>query len=93
MESFSIYFAIYHECVLSFFYVNKCRGGLAPQILVGHDADGALIALGAPNLEGPVGFFPPRYMASPPLNKCTKINLSCNMVLKSVLNWYFIHFL
>jgi hypothetical protein len=28
---------------------------------------GAPIALGAPKLKGPAGFFPPRYMASPPL--------------------------
>jgi hypothetical protein len=40
----------------------------------GHDAEGPPIALGAPkpegppNLRGPVGFFPPSYMASPPLD-------------------------
>jgi hypothetical protein len=32
------------------------------------DGEGFPIALGAPKLEGPVGFFPPRYMTSPPLN-------------------------
>jgi hypothetical protein len=32
-----------------------------------HDCGGPPIALGAPKLEGPVGFFPPRYMASSPL--------------------------
>jgi hypothetical protein len=36
-------------------------------VMKGHDAEGPPIALGAPKLERPRGFFPPRYMASPPL--------------------------